>query len=205
MRPGQNKRMRGRNNNNNNRKGPNPLTRSYESNGPDVKVRGTAQHIAEKYLQLARDAQSSGDPVMAESYLQHAEHYFRLIAAAMQAQQQQMGFARPPGEAPEPEENDEDDDGDMPDRFASPFERSQPVFNAPQPSFANQPPPYPERQPQMDRPPMQDRGPRPERQDNRQDNRQEGRQDRQNQQRDFRINVVRATAISTTRHGRSPC
>ena len=71
MRPGQNKRMRGRNN----RKGPNPLTRSYESNGPDVKIRGTAHHIAEKYLQLARDAQSSGDPVMAESYLQHAEHY----------------------------------------------------------------------------------------------------------------------------------
>ena len=87
MRPGQNKRMRGRNNN---RKGPNPLTRAYESNGPDVKVRGTAQHIAEKYLQLARDAQSSGDPVMAESYLQHAEHYYRLIAAAMAAQQALM-------------------------------------------------------------------------------------------------------------------
>ena len=77
MRPGQNKRMRGRNNNN--RKGPNPLTRTYESNGPDVKIRGTAHHIGEKYLQLARDAQSSGDPVMAESYLQHAEHYFRII------------------------------------------------------------------------------------------------------------------------------
>src|SRR6516165_5345382 len=58
MRPGQNKRMRGRTNN---RKGPNPLTRSYESNGPDVKIRGTAHHIGEKYLQLARDAQSSGD------------------------------------------------------------------------------------------------------------------------------------------------
>ena len=83
MRPGQNKRMRGRNPG---RKGPNPLTRSYESNGPDVKIRGTAQHVAEKYLQLARDAQSSGDPVMAESYLQHAEHYFRIIAAAHQAQ-----------------------------------------------------------------------------------------------------------------------
>ena len=87
MRPTQNnKRMRGRPNNN--RKGPNPLTRSYESSGPDVKIRGTAHHISEKYLQLARDAQSSGDPVMAESYLQHAEHYFRLIAAAQLAQQQ---------------------------------------------------------------------------------------------------------------------
>jgi hypothetical protein len=73
--------MRGRN-----RRGPNPLTRSYESNGPDVKVRGTAQHVAEKYTQLARDAHVSGDPVMAESYLQHAEHYYRLIAAAHQAQ-----------------------------------------------------------------------------------------------------------------------
>jgi len=75
----QNKRMRGRN-----RKSHNPLTRVYESNGPDVKIRGTASHIAEKYVQLARDAQSSGDPVSAENYLQHAEHYFRLIAAAQE-------------------------------------------------------------------------------------------------------------------------
>ena len=79
MRQGQqnNKRMRGRN-----RKGPNPLSRSYESNGPDVKVRGTALHVAEKYVQLARDAQSSGDRVQAENYLQHAEHYFRIVSAA---------------------------------------------------------------------------------------------------------------------------
>ncbi|WP_170971354.1 MULTISPECIES: DUF4167 domain-containing protein [Mesorhizobium] len=86
MRPQQqNRRMRGRNNNNNNnsnRKGPNPLTRSYESNGPDVKIRGSAQQIAEKYATLARDAMSSGDRVMAENYLQHAEHYNRIIAAA---------------------------------------------------------------------------------------------------------------------------
>jgi hypothetical protein len=72
----------GNNNNNNNRKGPNPLTRNYESNGPDVKIRGSAQQIAEKYATLARDAQSSGDRVMAENYLQHAEHYNRIIAAA---------------------------------------------------------------------------------------------------------------------------
>jgi hypothetical protein len=73
--------MRGRNRNNGNSKGPNPLTKSYESNGPDVKIRGTAQHIAEKYSQLARDATASGDPVAAENYFQHAEHYFRIIAA----------------------------------------------------------------------------------------------------------------------------
>ncbi|BBE73844.1 DUF4167 domain-containing protein [Oharaeibacter diazotrophicus] len=79
-------RMRGRN-----RKGPNPLTRSYESNGPDVKIRGTALHVAEKYTQLARDASSSGDRVMAENYLQHAEHYYRIIAAAQAALQPQYG------------------------------------------------------------------------------------------------------------------
>lgn len=79
-------RMRGRS-----RKGPNPLTRSYESNGPDVKIRGTALHIAEKYTQLARDASSSGDRVMAENYLQHAEHYYRIIATAQAALQPQFG------------------------------------------------------------------------------------------------------------------
>ena len=55
--------------------------RTLESNGPDVKIRGNAQHIYEKYQQLARDASSSGDRVMAESYLQHAEHYFRVLLA----------------------------------------------------------------------------------------------------------------------------
>jgi hypothetical protein len=150
MRPGQNKRMRGRNPG---RKGPNPLTRSYESNGPDVKIRGTAQHVAEKYLQLARDAQSSGDPVSAESYLQHAEHYFRIIAAAQQAQQQaQMGGPRPPSEADE--DNDDDVDYGLSDRFASVAERlpPQPVYTAPnfqppqpQGNFGGQPQPYGER------------------------------------------------------------
>lgn len=81
MRPAQqNRRMRGRGTNN--RKGPNPLSRNYESNGPDVKIRGNAQHIAEKYTTLARDAQATGDRVIAENYLQHAEHYNRIILAA---------------------------------------------------------------------------------------------------------------------------
>ncbi|MFB9981421.1 DUF4167 domain-containing protein [Mesorhizobium kowhaii] len=115
MRPQQqNRRMRGRNNNgggggnnnnnnNNNRKGPNPLTRNYESNGPDVKIRGSAQQIAEKYATLARDAQSSGDRVMAENYLQHAEHYNRIIAAAQ---------AQMPIQNTQQNRDDFDDDGD---------------------------------------------------------------------------------------------
>ncbi len=78
MRQGQqNRRGRGRG-----RKPQNPLARSFESNGPDVKIRGTAVHIAEKYTTLARDALSSGDMIAAESYFQHAEHYNRIIMAA---------------------------------------------------------------------------------------------------------------------------
>src|SRR4249919_3665793 len=93
MRNGQ-KRMRGRGNNTH-RKSQNPLTRVYESNGPDVKIRGTASHIAEKYIQLARDSQSSGDPIAAENYYQHAEHYFRLIAAAQEQFRQNQPQLQP--------------------------------------------------------------------------------------------------------------
>jgi Domain of unknown function (DUF4167) len=111
MRNGQNKRMRNRssnNNNNNNRRGQNPMTRVFESNGPDIKIRGTASHVAEKYVQLARDARSSGDPVAAENYYQHAEHYFRLIAAAQeQFRQNQPQQPRPDVEMA-PEDGDED-------------------------------------------------------------------------------------------------
>jgi hypothetical protein len=112
------------------------LTRSFESNGPDVKIRGTAQHVAEKYLQLARDAQSSGDIVLAENLLQHAEHYFRLIAAAQQ--QQNGGYGRPSYEQ-EAELEDDDDFTGVPDRFAPLAERlPSPAFSAQQPNF--QPP-----------------------------------------------------------------
>ena len=55
-------------------------SRSFESNGPDVKIRGNAATIHEKYMQLARDASSSGDRVMAENYYQYADHYFRVVA-----------------------------------------------------------------------------------------------------------------------------
>lgn len=66
------------------RKPQNPMSRNFESNGPDVKIRGNASHIAEKYSTLARDALSNGDRVIAENYLQHAEHYNRIVAAAQQ-------------------------------------------------------------------------------------------------------------------------
>ena len=67
-----------------------PLNRNhvFDSSGPDLRIRGTAQQLFEKYLQLGRDATGSGDRVMAESYFQHAEHYFRILNAINQASQQ---------------------------------------------------------------------------------------------------------------------
>jgi hypothetical protein len=126
MRQGQqNRRGRGRNNghghnqghnqshnqghaHNQGRKSQNLLSKNYESSGPDIKIRGTAHHIAEKYAHLARDAAASGDFIMSENYLQHAEHYNRIIMAAQaaaperpQAQQPNLNAAQdaPPADA----------------------------------------------------------------------------------------------------------
>lgn len=91
-----------------------PLNRNhvFDSNGPDMRLRGTAQQLFEKYLQLGRDATSGGDRVMAEGYFQHAEHYFRILnamnQAAAQHQQQQQRRYQPneggEGEGAEPVE-----------------------------------------------------------------------------------------------------
>ncbi|HJQ60477.1 MAG TPA: DUF4167 domain-containing protein [Vineibacter sp.] len=100
MRPNHQRRQRGRNGKPN--KFPN-RNQSYDSNGPDVRVRGTAHQIFEKYQALAREAATSGDRVMAEAYYQHAEHYYRIIQA-------QGGFIQP--RYPQPwEESEAGDDG----------------------------------------------------------------------------------------------
>jgi hypothetical protein len=149
MRNGQNnKRMRNRNNNNNNnnnnRRGQNPMTRVFESNGPDIKIRGTASHIAEKYLQLARDARSSGDPVAAENYYQHAEHYFRLIAAA----QEQFRQNQPQPRTDEvPSNEDGEDEGENYSSFGQepgfvPVQQQPPQPYMQRDQRDNQPPPY---------------------------------------------------------------
>jgi hypothetical protein len=174
MRHNQNRRSRGRN-----RKGPNPLTRSFESNGPDVKVRGTALHIADKYMSLARDAQSSGDIVAAENYLQHAEHYNRIVMAAQaqfqQERQSQFRDNQDEGDEDERQANgrgrepyeyngegardDEGDGGGPDDRFGSTEEEQERSFQA--------------RQQQQPQPRSDDRerqrGPRPQRFDRRPD------------------------------------
>ncbi len=127
----------------------NPLARSYDSHGPDVRIRGTAMHVAEKYLELARDAHTGNNPVAAENYLQHAEHYFRLIAAAQAVQlQAQKGDVRATGESG-PEDLDDDDDlGGLPDRFASPVQQARQAFTNQTNVVARAAPqPYGQRQP----------------------------------------------------------
>jgi uncharacterized protein DUF4167 len=94
-----------------------PLNRNhvFDSNGPDVRLRGTAQQLFEKYLQLGRDATSGGDRVLAESCFQHAEHYFRILNAMMQAAAQQNAPngqhggppRRPPGMDAEAEDDEQ--------------------------------------------------------------------------------------------------
>lgn len=90
----------------NNGGGFNP-NRTYDSSGPEVKIRGSASHVYEKYLQLARDANSGGDRIMAENYLQHAEHYYRIMTAQQaqlaqyQAQQAAQNPNRQPGQGGE--------------------------------------------------------------------------------------------------------
>ena len=72
-------------NNNNQRRGNSPRTKVYDSNGPDVRIRGTAHQVAEKYMTLSKDASSMGELILAESYLQHAEHYQRIINLAAES------------------------------------------------------------------------------------------------------------------------
>jgi Domain of unknown function (DUF4167) len=153
MRNGQNnKRMRGRNNH---RKSHNPMARVFESNGPDVKIRGNPAHIAEKYMQLARDSQASGDPIAAENYYQHAEHYYRVIAAANeQFRQNNPHLARPENDMPggARDDNFDDDEGDE----AQPSMSSQPGESTygtrePQPYLPRDAQPFPQAQ-QMHQP-----------------------------------------------------
>ena len=74
-------------NRNNNRSMGNVVNRVFDSSGPEGKVRGTPQQIIDKYNQLTRDAQLSGDRVAAENFQQHAEHYTRLLSEAQKEQE----------------------------------------------------------------------------------------------------------------------
>lgn len=71
-------------------------TQVFDSNGPDVRIRGTAHQVCEKYLTLAKDAAAAGDRIIAENYLQHAEHYQRIINSFEDdVREREGGFQRP--------------------------------------------------------------------------------------------------------------
>lgn len=123
-----------------------PLNRNhvFDSNGPEVRVRGTAQQLFEKYLQLGRDATSGGDRVTAEAFFQHAEHYFRILNAMNQAQAQQQTQQQQHSQRrqyPQGDGNQSADDagaaieaelGDAPGMGDQPEAREIPIAAAPQ-------------------------------------------------------------------------
>lgn len=113
------RRMKNRNNNNNNgqrRGNVPPRMQVFDSNGPDVRIRGTAWQVHEKYLALAKDANSSGDLIMAENYMQHAEHYQRIINSF----NEQMG-----NWSPQVAENDDTAEGDVQVQHGQQYQQQQ--------------------------------------------------------------------------------
>jgi len=98
MRPGPNKRSRGRNNGANqhhNRPRMPHRIQTFDSNGPNIKIRGNAYQVFERYVALAREAAASGDRIAAENLYQHAEHYFRVMNANGEANSQSGAPPRP--------------------------------------------------------------------------------------------------------------
>ena len=119
MRPGQNKRSRGRNggmphHGGGGGRGPGPGPRpphrsqTFDSNGPSVKIRGNAYQVFERYIAMAREAQTSGDRIAAENLFQHAEHYYRIMNAAGEGQ----GHGQPRPNTPADNEMGGGDGGD---------------------------------------------------------------------------------------------
>lgn len=178
------KRMRGRNNRPNgggggtgggfrNQQNGIPLNRNhvFDSSGPEQRIRGTAQQLYEKYQQMARDSQSNGDRVTGEAYYQHAEHYFRIIAAINQAQGQppapqagQQNGQQPAQGNYQPSQNGQDRDYQRRDYNGDQPEAQAEVRSEPRQDYRQQEPRY------QDQPRQQDN----RQQDNRQqDNRQQ--------------------------------
>jgi len=90
MRTGQTSRPHGRNNGNTLYRNQQQMPRgsqSFDSNGPNIKIRGTPHQIFDRYIALAREASTSDDRVAAENLYQHAEHYFRVVNAADEGHQ----------------------------------------------------------------------------------------------------------------------
>ena len=139
MRPGQNKRSRGRNGGggpHHNRPRLPHRVQTFDSNGPNVKIRGNAYQVFERYVSLAREAQASGDRIAAENLYQHAEHYFRIMNAMGDGQ----GHGAPRPTTPADLEM-AGGDGEARDGEDAPMQQQPAPAPAP-PAGDDQPPPY---------------------------------------------------------------
>ena len=147
---------------NRNRSVGNVVNRVFDSSGPESKVRGTPQQIIDKYNQLARDAQLSGDRVAMENFQQHSEHYTRMLAEATREQdqrrEQQEAQHRDRQQNQNQNQNQNNDQRDFRDDRADRPDRNE-RDNDPQ----NQPQPHSDQrqQPQSDRQPHAERQPQP--------------------------------------------
>src|SRR5882757_11498843 len=95
----------------------NPRQQTFDSNGPDVRVRGNAYQVLEKYLAMARDASAAGDRIAAENYLQHAEHYYRVLNANGNFQHRGPGGQ---GQGPYTHNNNNNNNGAQPQNGQGP-------------------------------------------------------------------------------------
>ena len=152
MRPGQSKRSRGRNGggigggaggggggpHHNNRPRPPHRQQTFDSNGPSVKIRGSAYQVFERYIALAREAQTGGDRIAAENLYQHAEHYFRI----MNAQGEGQGGAPPRPMTPADMEMAGGDGESAESEDAPEQTQHQPASPPPEPPGDEQSPPY---------------------------------------------------------------
>jgi len=161
MRPGQNKRSRGRNGGmphhgggggggGGRGPGPRPPHRSqtFDSNGPNIKIRGNAYQVFERYIAMAREAQTSGDRIAAENLYQHAEHYYRIMNAAGEGQ----GHGQPRPNTPADNDMGGGDGQSRDEAEAQPQVQVQSTQPQPAPPDDEQPPSYRDDQPPYEPP-----------------------------------------------------
>jgi len=131
--------QRSRNKNNRNRSVGNVVNRVFDSSGPEGKVRGTPQQIIDKYNQLARDSQLSGDRVATENFQQHSEHYTRMLAEAMREQEARREVQEQ--QQRERQQNQQQRNNDRNERDNNSSSAPVDASDAPQPHISEQPQP----------------------------------------------------------------
>jgi len=141
--PNQKPRPRGRTPNQQRKGNGSSRNQTYDSNGPSVRIRGSAHQVMEKYLTLARDAAGQGDRVLAENYLQHAEHYFRIIQNSQPRPPRVLNPAAADGaDGPQPGIGDDESETDATDGASDDevtVEVIRPAAAAPAPENTDEP------------------------------------------------------------------